>query len=281
MTGAARLCYPLHIHMVRVFLFAGQSNMAGADAPFDPARPTCNLEDLGVQRHADRAALLTFAFGLDPNHACSVPWGPIRGHGGSVGGKTHDAAGQLHHVIGPETGFCRRFLELRCGKIAIIKGSANFQTLIEGRSPWVPPGPLWTQWENFVQLSLQRLRESRSEDCVIAGFVWFQGIDDGLLRRDFGAYRDDLAGIVEASRRTSGAGDQPFVIVQSLDSEVAGRNNMRPIRDAQAAVAKSLPGCILVSSADLPYTRGHHLTAASQLRIGRRIAEAMHRNISS
>src|SRR5437764_6595268 len=115
-----------------VFLFAGQSNMAGADAVID--------ELAGFpQTEADRATLFTIA-PVPPEYGSEqapdyVPWGEIRGHRGK-GGKV---------VHGPEVGFARRLFEEGWRNVAIVKFSGQFSSDTD-RWPWGPNEGLYDRW---------------------------------------------------------------------------------------------------------------------------------------
>ena len=185
--------------MTHVFIFAGQSNMAGADAPPDPVQPCLDLVDLGLQTSADKAALLTYAAGIEPTSPVSMPWGDVRGHCGAVGGQIQDPEGKSYKVIGPEVGFVRHLAEWNHPPVAIIKATANFQSLYDERSPWLTEGPLGSKWRTFVAESLSSLA-TIAPDHKIAGIVWFQGIDDALLSRPRVEYQRDLAAIIAATQ---------------------------------------------------------------------------------
>ena len=120
-----------------MFLFAGQSNMAGADAIVsDPPG--------FVQQEADRVSL--FTYGPGPGKAQMPgyhPWGDIRGHSWSRG----DGAPRLIH--GPEVGFVRRLYQAGLRDIAIIKVTGNIP-LQEPRWLWGAGEAFFENWTGFV-----------------------------------------------------------------------------------------------------------------------------------
>src|SRR5450631_1014477 len=173
---------------LRVFIFAGQSNMEGDDAIIDPSKIK-DLVEVGKQTPADSSSKFTLG------GAESYPWGDIRGHQGSSFGKdTMD--GLPIKVHGPEVGFNRAL----GGNIAIIAYAKNYHALENGRSSWVRPGSQWTAWQSFVDAQLDKLQLP----YLIEGFVWEQGIDDGILKRDEVSYEADLRQIIRDLREEFG-----------------------------------------------------------------------------
>lgn len=243
---------------IRVYLFAGQSNMLGSDALIDPTTGTADLVDMGQQIEADRSTLFTMS-----TRFLRYDWGDVRGHVGYRWGEL-TINGEAVKVHGPEVGFAREM----GGNIAIIKYADNYTATENGRSPWVKPGSRWNAWHAFVEQQLASL----GRPYVVAGFVWFQGIDDGLLHRGQDRYQADLEQIAADLRAKYG--NVPFVLARSVDSQIAGSYYMAPIRAAQEAVGAQ-PGNALITVDDLPLVATHHLTAAGQLEVGRRFAKAM------
>jgi hypothetical protein len=244
----------------QVFIFAGQSNMAGADAVISPSR-TEDLVDTGQQTDADRSARFT----SHDDGPCATQWGDIRGHDGSSFGETTVNGRSRSRCTARRSGFAR------IGhRVAIIKFADNFTALENGRSPWVAPGSRWRAWQAFVDAQLAAL----GEPYQVVGFVWHQGIDDALLQRDRAGYEADLRQIAADLRARFGP--LPFVLARSVNSPIAGGAAMAPIRAAQVAVGESA-GNAWIDVDDLgPFVNAHHLTAAAQLVAGRRFAEAMH-----
>lgn len=258
---------------LKVFLFAGQSNMAGCDAVVDPGTGVKDLAELGRQEDADRATLFTYGHGFNRVAPFYYPWGDIRGHVASFMGKTADAAGNLYKCIGPEVGFARALYAAGVEGVAIIKVYANYARLEGNRSPWVKPNSYWHDWTVFVDGRLEELKRLKGRGWTVEGFVWHQGIDDGILRRSRRDYEADLRDII-AGLRTKYADERtPFLLARSINSAIAGADNMEPIRDGQRSAAESDLRNSWVDTDDLgPYVNTHHLTAAAQLTIGDRFA---------
>ncbi len=244
---------------IKVYIMAGQSNMFGADAVIDPVSKVKDLVGIGTQTDLDRSSMFTLGT-TGPTYS----WGDVRGHDGASLGQ-FAINGQPVKTHGPEVGFNRAM----GGNIAIIKYADNYPGLEAGRSAWVKPGSRWVAWTGFVDKQLAAL----GKPYVIAGFVWHQGIDDGILHREQAGYAADLRQIAMDLRGKYGAA--PFVLARSVNSPIAGAAYMAPIRAAQVEVG-SLPGFAWIDVDDLgPYVNSHHLTAAAQLVAGQRFAAAM------
>ena len=165
-------------------------------------------------------------------------------------------------VHGPQVGFNRTL----GGKVAIVKYANNYQALENGRSAWVKPGSRWTSWQDFVDQQLSLL----GRPSEVAGVVWFQGIDDGLLNRSKDDYQAVLAQVLTDVRAKFG--NVPVVLGRNVNSPVAGTAVMAPIGAAQVEVG-AMPGNAWIDVDDLEVVAAHHLSSAAQLVAGKRFGE--------
>ena len=251
---------------LRVFLFAGQSNMAGADALIGGTGEK-DLAAAGKQTEADRRTLFTYSSGFSDTGDYYYPWGDVRGHLGTSYGK------KGFYIHGPEVGFERTLWAAGVRNIAIIKVANNFAKYEDGRSPWVKPPRL----HRLAGTGDPPTRRARCQGLSTGsgGFGWFQGIDDGVHRRDQPSYESDLRQMIADLRADYGGNRTPFVLARSIDSVIAGHDNMLPIRSGQVAVVEADPMADWVDTDDLgPYVRKHHMTEASQLKVGERLGRA-------
>jgi hypothetical protein len=247
---------------IDVFILAGQSNMAGADA-IVPVPPGF------VSTEADRQTLFTGAPVVEGSRSPRyVPWGEIKGHVGRPDELIH----------GPEVGFARRLHEAGVRPVAIVKMWANFKRDATAW-PWREGGELFNPWMAFVDERLAELRE-RGFEPRVRGFVWHQGIDDAIHGTLAAEYERNLTALVTTVRRRHGA-DAAFVVARSCNSPIGRRQGgegpdgaMAEVRRAQVAVAEKVPRAAWVSVDDLPNVQQHHFSAESQLVIGRRLGEA-------
>lgn|GEM_PF-235222 len=244
-----------------VFLFAGQSNMAGADSEVtDPN---------GFQEtEADRATRFTAA-PLPGGERSSqyVAWGTIRGH---------TVKDRLVH--GPEVGFARALHAAGRRDVAIIKVYANFGRDAT-RWPWSEGEPLYEAWRRFASSRIEEL-QAGGDRVRVVGFVWHQGIDDAIQ----GAFADDyeprLKRLIASLRREFADGTAPFVLARSVFSRIAqpeedptGASPMFRVRAAQVRIGRTYPFTRWIDVDDLPNVNTHHFTAEGQLAIGGRFAK--------
>lgn len=224
----------------------------------DQATKSKDMVDVGLRNAVDAAS--TFVLGGQVTYA----WGDLRGHNNFYGGNP-TYLGNTVKGHGPEIGFNRHLAA--GGPMAIIKYTGNFSALQSSKSPWLSPGTLWTAWQAFVDA---RLAEVTSP--VVAGVVWFQGIDDGLLARTQAAYEADLRQMIVDLRTKFGA-TLPFIMSRSINSQIAGSTNMAPIRAGQDVIgAETGNARIDVDDLSPLYVATHHMTAQAQLVSGQRFA---------
>jgi hypothetical protein len=250
-----------------VFIFAGQSNMAGADAVV-PDPPGF------VSTPADKRTLFTGApIPAGTNSPDFCPWGEMRGHRCTVG-RPGDTL-----VQGPEVGFARRLDEGGVTNIAIIAVWANFPKTAQ-QWPWAEGGDINKAWLSFVDERLAELRAKGFEPHV-RGFVWHQGIDDGIHGKLSAHYEENLTALIASLRKRFHANNAPFVLARSVDSPIAKRNTgsgpdkpMAIVRQAQVKVGETVTNAAWINVDDLPNVQQHHFSAESQLAIGRRFGDA-------
>jgi hypothetical protein len=257
-----------------VFLFAGQSNMAGADSVI-PDPPGFMGTD------ADKHTLFTCTrLPWNERSPDYFPWGEIKGHR-----CTNPRYGEKL-VHGPEVGFTRRLQEGGVTNIAIIKVWANFSRDATNW-PWGEGGDLNQQWFSFADKQIAELRHKGVEPRV-RGFIWDQGIDDAIHGKLAAHYQENLTGLVELLRRRYQAPEAPFLLARSGNSPIArgitGSGPTAPmavVRQAQVKVAETIPHAAWINVDDLPNVVQHHFSAESQLAIGRRFGDAYLRLVPS
>lgn len=250
--------------ILNVFLFAGQSNMAGADSVV--------AEPPGFQAtEADRETLFT-AHALRDGDAGSgdVSWSDVRGH-------RHSPNGPL--VQGPEVGFARGLYDAGWRDVAIIKVYANFSRDVP-TWPWAQGGSLFNAWTRFVDARLAELT-AQGHQVRVRGFVWHQGIDDAIHGTLASQYERNLSDLISVLRTRYGDVQAPFILARSVDSPIArnitGRDDHSPmsvVRRAQVKVGEHVSHAAWINVDDLPNVNSHHFSAASQLIIGKRFGEA-------
>lgn len=249
-----------------VFIFAGQSNMAGADALI-AGTGLQNMVDAGLQTEADQNTLFTYGAAFDPANSDSYAWGDIRGH-----------LTKNKYVHGPEVGFARTLYAAGVRDIAIIKVANNFSVPSTGPWPWTNANPnstspdFYNQWSKFVADRLTELT-NMGNTYTIAGIVWDEGIDDALNGATQAQYQADLTALIARLRADYGTSTMPFVLARSK-SPMPNPTAMNAVRAAQVAVAAADPSARWVDTDDLTNVKTHHFSSANQLVIGQREANA-------
>jgi hypothetical protein len=250
--------------VLNVFLFAGQSNMAGADSLV--------AEQPGFQQtDADRATRFAAAPLPEGDKSPSfVPWSDIRGHRTSP-------TGPLVH--GPEVGFARALHATGWRDVAIIKVYANFRRDVE-TWPWGEGGSLFDAWMKFVDSRIAELA-AQGVEVRVRGFVWHQGIDDAIHGKLASRYERNLTDLIAILRKRYSDDKAPFILARSVNSSIAqtitgsGENSpMSVVRRAQVAVGETVSNAAWIDVDDLPNVNRHHFSADSQLTIGQRFGEA-------
>ena len=261
---------------LQAFLLAGQSNMDGADA-LVAGTGIEDLAEAGLQTEADRMAL--FCNSKVGDHPVGSPWGDIRGHAGTSFWDPQDEHGRPIYVHGPEVGFARALFAAGERAIAIIKVSGNIPCPPTGRAwPWSKgeksgSADYYGQWQAFAQNRLAELTAG-GHSWEVAGFVWHQGTDDGVNGESTETYAERLTDLIAALRADYQAPNAPFILARSANSPIASPARMAPIRKAQMEVAEGDPLAAWIDVDDQPTVNRHHFTAAAQLTVGQRFAEA-------
>jgi hypothetical protein len=247
---------------LNVFLLAGQSNMAGADS-VAALSPEVQVTD------ADRAA--RFSTAPLPDGARStvwLPWSVLQ---------PHRVKETLVH--GPELGFARTLHQHGWRNVAMIKVYANFGRDAD-KWPWGEGGYLFRAWMEFVDGRLEELRQ-QGYQVEVRGFVWHQGIDDAIHGRFAAEYGKNVAALIAVLRKRFNAQDAPFVLARSVNSRIAQptpdpneTSPMSAVRRAQVQLAVDVPRVAWINVDDQPNVNTHHFTAAGQLVLGQRFADA-------
>ncbi len=246
---------------LNVFLFAGQSNMAGADSLIRGGRAGF------AETPADRNSLFTYAPGPgDERSPAYYPWGPIRGYALPSG------ANPKGYVHGPEVGFARQLYARGLRNLAIIKVSDNIAH--EERTwLWSPGERYYRSWKKFADRRLAEL-EKMGHTYEVCGFVWHQGIDEGFHRERSAEYEKNLTRLIAQLREAYGCPKAPFILARSVKSKATNRAYMERVRQAQVHVAEADPHAAWINVDDQPNIVTHHFPASAQLVLGKRFADA-------
>lgn len=210
---------------LRVFIFAGQSNMVGTHS---------KVSD--IQRFPPFAGLdqpqtnVLFAYKLGrETMTTSAGWIPLQPTG---------------TYFGPELSFGRRVAQSIEAPIAIIKCASGGTTLGSDWNPDEPSGfKLYPLALELVRASLAEL-DRRKVAYRIEGFMWHQGENDMFSNEFKPAYAKNLANFIASWRRDLKLPGLRFYLGELCTKTVWGmdnRDNMHAIRTAQKAVAAADP----------------------------------------
>ncbi len=211
--------------VVRVFLFAGQSNMVGTHsrvADIDRFPPFAGLQ------HPQANVLFSYKLGRE-QMTTSPGWIPLQPTG---------------DYFGPELSFGHRVSQQLQAPIAIIKVASGGTTL---GSDWNPDNPGGFQ---LYPLALQHIRTALAEldrmnkPYRIEGFFWHQGENDMFTPEFKPKYGENLKNFIASWRRDLNTPDLKFYIGELCTKTIWGmdnRDNMYAIREGQQQVTQSDP----------------------------------------
>jgi hypothetical protein len=210
---------------LRVFIFAGQSNMVGSDSKVKDIKrfpPFSGLEA------AQNKVLFSYSIGRE-KMMTSNGWVDLK---------------PVDNVVGPELSFARKVSQEIKAPIAIIKCASGGTTLGGDWNPDTPSGfKLYPLALDLIKSSLAEL-DKKKIAYRIEGFMWHQGEND-MFNNEFKAnYGKNLDNFVARWRRDLNSPKLKFYIGELCTKTVWGmdnRPNMYAIRMGQKAVTEVDP----------------------------------------
>jgi hypothetical protein len=210
---------------VRVFIFAGQSNMVGSDSNaknIDRFPPF-----VGLDKPQDKV-LFSYNIGREEKRT-SNGWRALQ---------------PVENVVGPELSFARRVSQLTKAPIAIIKCAAGGTTLGGDWNPDDPSGfKLYPLALQLIRVSLAEL-DRKKVPYRIEGFMWHQGENDMFDKVFKPNYGKNLKNFLATWRRDLKTPKLKFYIGELCTKTVWGmdnRENMYAIRAGQKEATTSDP----------------------------------------
>ncbi len=250
--------------IVRVFIFAGQSNMEGADS-----------------RIADISRFPPFAGLQEPQDDVLFWW--CIGREDKDRSEGWEALQSVRNMVGPELSFARRIRQSTNDRIAIIKVAAGGTHL---GGDWNPDEP---QGFEMYPLALQNIREALANlksmglAYRLEAFMWHQGEND-MFNADYMAnYGANLKRFLECWRRDLDAPALPFYIGELCTKTIWGmdlRPRMYAISLGQKQVTENDPQATYVPTSHVGVEIGggvglhYHYGTLGQLQHGLNYAEA-------
>ena len=221
---AAR-CADTDTTTLRVFIFAGQSNMEGADSKVKDIHRFPPF--VGLDMPQDKV-LFSYNIGREEKQA-SKGWVALQPVG---------------KMVGPELSFARRVAQETKAPIAIIKCAAGGTTLGGDWNPDEPSGfKLYPLALELVRTSLAEL-DRKKVPYRIEGFMWHQGENDMFDNKFKPAYGKNLKNFLASWRRDLKTPGLKFYIGELCTKTIWGmdnRENMYAIRAGQKSVTESDP----------------------------------------
>ena len=210
---------------LRVFIFAGQSNMVGSDSKVKDIKRFPPFAGLDLPQEK---VLFSYNIGRESKFT-SNGWGALQ---------------PVDNIVGPELSFARRVSQTIEAPIAIIKCAAGGTTLGGDWNPDDPSGfKLYPLALRLIQSSLAEL-DRKKVSYRIEGFMWHQGENDMFSKEFKPNYGGNLKKFLAAWRRDLKTPDLKFYISELCTKTVWGmdnRANMYAIRAGQKAVTATDP----------------------------------------
>ena len=210
---------------LRVFIFAGQSNMVGSDSKAKDIQRFPPFAGLDMPQEG---ILFSYNIGRE-DKLISKGWVALH---------------PVDDVVGPELSFARRVSQEIKAPIAIIKCAAGGTTLGGDWNPDDPSGfKLYPMALELIQSSLAEL-DRRKVAYRIEGFMWHQGENDMFDQQFKPAYGRNLHHFLERWRQDLKTPGLKFYIGELCTKTIWGmdnRENMYAIRAGQKAVTDSDP----------------------------------------
>lgn len=254
--------------VTRVFLFAGQSNMVGADAPTKRIDEYPNFRGAGAPQDD-----VLYSYVLGNGDEASKGWVPLK----------------PLQSFGPEVTFARRVKQQVRAPIAIIKSAVGGTTVAVD---WNPDAP--DKGQKLYPRTLRLIRESLAEldrrgvRYRLEGVMWHQGENDMLDRNLYKQYADNLTKLITQLRLDLKAPELKWYIAEISEKGIWGmdhRSNLGILRLQQEQVLKADPWLRWVPTSHLAFEvmgsgqPHYHYGPQGQLQLGEAFADAYLREI--
>lgn len=254
---------------VRVFIFAGQSNMEGADSKVEDIKRFPPFAGLDQPQPEVR---FSYCIGREDKKR-SNGWVDLQ---------------PVNNLVGPELSFARTVRTAIDAPLAIIKVAAGGTDLGNDWNPDQPGGfKMYPLLLKTVRSSLKQL-DDEGVDYRLEGFVWHQGEND-MFNKDYLAhYGDNLEHFIARCRADLSAPKLKFYIGELCTKTIWGmdlRPRMYAISLGQKQAAANMPLVEYVPTSHVAVEIGnpvglhYHYGTLGQLEHGVNYAEAYLRTI--
>jgi hypothetical protein len=249
---------------LRVFIFAGQSNMVGSDSKVADIQRFPPFAGLGEPQDD---VLFSYCIGRENKHR-SEGWVPLA---------------PVSNVVGPELSFAREVTQAIKAPIAVIKVAAGGTHLGGDWNPDEPSGfemyPLALDW---IRSALAVLDE-QGRKYRIEGVCWHQGENDMFNEGYMSSYGENLSNFLACLRRDLEAPELRFFIGELCTKTIWGmdlRARMHAISVGQKEVTQADPLAVYVPTSHVGVEIGggvglhYHYGTLGQLEHGVNYANA-------
>jgi hypothetical protein len=228
----------------KVFLLAGQSNMAGEGKVLELPAPY-NKPQTDVKFWKDGQ------------------WVALRGGFGD---------GDKGNLFGPEVsfGFALRHFFPNDDVYLVKYGLTSTDLAVQ----WSPDGKgkCYNTFRSAVTAAMKNLVDA-GKSPTIAGMIWMQGENDALNSKYAAAYQKNLDHFIARVRSDFNVPTMPFVAARVLPCYGAKKES-ELVRDAQRTLPSRIAGTKWVDTDDLPLAFNGHYGTQGQLTLGFRFAKA-------
>jgi hypothetical protein len=233
---------------MKVFLFAGQSNMVGHG----------NTKDLPEELAGEAENVFQLR---------RKTWQPYTPKGS----------------FGPELAFMREMSKAWPGqKLGFIKVATGGTSLLDWDPDWTQEKADITGGKKtayYTKLTEQIKQAREQQDFEIVGMLWMQGGRDTKFEEAAKLYEENFRNFVARIRADTGVPDLPFLFGRTSypgpRGGLGGHPHLALVQAAQEAVADEDKNIVMVATKGLP-TRGDniHYDTKGQLELGQRLAKA-------
>ena len=233
---------------VRVFVLAGQSNMAGFGTIDDPENDPGSLVDV-IEK--DTTGVWSIIGTKNNWTTLDNAFLHFARNGETIKSKVTVGQGAFEELIGPELMFAHQLDAYYEDPILIIKtawGGKNLAVDFRPPSAGGTTGEFYNTMIQTVKDVTENLEtefpELGTSDYEITGFAWFQGWNDGASEAFLNAYETNLYHLVNDVRTDLGKPDLPVVIASSGHGGFTPSNDLW-VQSMQniVSVAQETVGC--------------------------------------
>lgn len=254
---------------IRVFVFAGQSNMVGADAHTDQIDDFPEFRGAGAPQED-----VLYSYILGNGDEASRGWVALK----------------PLSSFGPELTFARQIKKHTSGPIAIIKSAVGGTTVA---FDWNPDAP--EKGQKLYPRTLQLIRESLKEldrrgiPCRLEAVMWHQGENDMLDRNLVPQYSAGLDRLVSRLRTDLKAPELKWYLAEVSEKGIWGmdhRGNLGQFRQQQEESLKADPLLRWVPTSHLAFEvmgsgqPHYHYGTQGQFQLGEAFAAAYLRDVA-